>query len=135
MKGMLPVIVIAAACIAGCMSSGLTIVEGSASGCRTTRRSDYFDCHFSLSQPRVLDEGGLMKVVATGRNVSRKSIVVEYRFVWYDADGVEIASPTSIWIQMPLGPNAQAQMQQIAPSPEARSYALSTRFAMGAGRP
>ncbi len=69
-------------------------------------------------------DNGLRIVEAEIRNATRIHRGFRYRFTWYGADGLEIRSPTSVWVHESIPPGALRRLTGIAPDRDAHDFRL-----------
>lgn len=55
------------------------------------------------------------------------TLAVQYKFQWFDAQGVEIAPDSLPWIPLLLNGNESKTVQAVAPNPSARTFKVSIR--------
>lgn len=68
--------------------------------------------------------GGLLKVQAKLLNTSAAERKIRYKFVWLDAQGMEIPSINSNWNVLELSSAETVFISSVAPSPNARDFIL-----------
>lgn len=74
---------------------------------------------------RTLAQGVEAQVMI--RNVTRRDVAFEYRFIWYDAQGIEVSSTTA-WIPALLsGGLSTGVLKSTAPTPTAVDFKLMIR--------
>jgi len=71
--------------------------------------------------------GDLMRAQATLRSRDRDTLSFEYRFEWYDLQGMEIGAGSSSWKPLILTGKETKAIQASAPDPRAREYKLKLR--------
>lgn len=69
----------------------------------------------------------MMRVQATLRSRDRDTLTFEYRFEWYDANGIELGMGTSAWKPLLLYGKETKNIQASAPDPRAREFKLKLR--------
>jgi uncharacterized protein YcfL len=75
---------------------------------------------------RPLDLGSSMEAQVIIENTSKRDVVFEYRFIWYDAAGFELSSVTS-WIPASLSGREGRGFKSTAPGPNATSFKCMIR--------
>jgi uncharacterized protein YcfL len=73
--------------------------------------------------------GNLMRAQATLRSRDRDTISLQYRFDWYDANGIEINSGSGSWKPLILTGKETKTVQGVAPDPRAKEFKLKVREA------
>ena len=71
--------------------------------------------------------GDLMKAQASLRSKSRDTIPIQYKFDWYDAQGMEIAANTGAWKPLLVYGRETRTIQGVAPDPRAHEFKLKIR--------
>ncbi len=66
--------------------------------------------------------GGLMQTTVTLSNLTKKTIGLAYKFMWYDADGFEIMADSTAWTPITLQGLEGRSVQGVAPRTSAVSY-------------
>ena len=61
----------------------------------------------------------------TGENPYR----IQYRFTWFDKDGMAVDSIVSTWKEMTVIPGEEVQIQSIAPSRDCKDFSISLKEA------
>ena len=61
----------------------------------------------------------------TGENPYR----IQYRFTWFDKDGMAVDSIVSTWKEMTVIPGEEVQIQSIAPSRNCKDFSISLKEA------
>ena len=69
-------------------------------------------------------QGGLLKIQAEIVNRSSAYRNVNYKFEWFDSDGMAINSPNSVWISIPIEGGESRNISAVAPSPKAADFKL-----------
>ncbi|KJG11397.1 hypothetical protein UA38_13390 [Photobacterium kishitanii] len=77
---------------------------------------------FSHSQTDLRD--GYLHASVEVMNKTDAAISLNYRFYWYDANGLEINHPTSISCTLTIKPNQILLLQALAPSTAATQYRI-----------
>jgi uncharacterized protein YcfL len=75
---------------------------------------------------RPLNLGSSMEAQVIIENTSKRDVVFEYRFIWYDAAGFELSSVTS-WIPASLSGREGRGFKSTAPGPNATSFKCMIR--------
>jgi uncharacterized protein YcfL len=71
--------------------------------------------------------GDLMRAQATLRSRDRDTLSFEYRFEWFDLNGIEIGAGSSSWKPLILIGRETKSIQASAPDPRAREFKLKLR--------
>ena len=125
MLGLLSLVAVA---MAGCISSAPTEVEKRGAEYYVTVNSLILDNHIRVAERSVRRTNGLLEAQVRGQNVSMEDVQFEYRFIWLDADGVQVDTGSSTWKQISLHAKESAFMTGICPSPDATDFLMSVRF-------
>jgi uncharacterized protein YcfL len=75
---------------------------------------------------RPLNLGSSMEAQVIIENTSKRDVVFEYRFIWYDAAGFELSSVTS-WIPASLSGKEGRGFKSTAPGPNATNFKCMIR--------
>ena len=75
---------------------------------------------------RPLGLGSSMEAQVIIRNKSRRDVMFEYRFIWYDASGFEISSAAS-WTPYLLSGREARGFKATAPAPNATNFKCMIR--------
>ena len=75
---------------------------------------------------RPLQLGSSMEAQVIIQNTSKRDIVFEYRFMWYDAAGFELSAVTS-WIPAFLTGKEARGFKSTAPGPNATNFKIMVR--------
>lgn len=70
---------------------------------------------------------GFKKGQLTIRNESKKFLSLQYRFFWYDKDGVEIPSDSTAWQPLHLSGKLTRSVSSVARRPEATHFKVFIR--------
>lgn len=71
--------------------------------------------------------GNLMKAQVTLRSKDRDTIPIQYKFDWYDAQGMEIVANTGAWKPFLVYGRETKTIQGVAPDPRAHEFKLKIR--------
>ena len=112
----------------GCISSAPTEVEKRGAEYYVTVNSLILDNHIRVTERSTRRTNGLLEAQVRGQNVSMKDVQFEYRFIWLDAEGVQVDTGSSTWKQISLHAKESAFMSGICPSPDATDFLMSIRF-------
>lgn len=69
-------------------------------------------------------QSGLRIVEAEVQNTTRLHQPFRYRYSWYDERGLEVRSPTTVWIHETVPPGSLRRLTAIAPSERAHDFRL-----------
>lgn len=72
---------------------------------------------------------GLMKAAVPISSKAHSDLKLQYRFYWYDAQGLEVSGSDSPWRQFVLHGQDTVTLQGIARRPEAKQYRIYIREA------
>lgn len=81
-----------------------------------------------FDQPIVLRKDDLLTVAVPTRNLGDYRYLLDYRFVWYDADGLEIR-PAMGWKEVAIEPRDQKRIAANALDARAVEWKLQVRWA------
>ncbi len=114
----------------GAVASGKTTWDDQ--GARTLDKSVVFNSMGLKMEIEVVDmknslAGDLMKVQAALRSKNSGTLPFQYRFEWYDADGLEINSGTGSWKPLLLNGKELKTVQGVAPDKRAKEFKLLIR--------
>ncbi|MCX8064324.1 MAG: YcfL family protein [Candidatus Hydrogenedentes bacterium] len=73
--------------------------------------------------------GDVLQVSVTLINVSKKTLNLHYKFMWFDKDNFEIRADTFPWIPITLHSKEQKSIQGVAPNPAAKSFKIKISLA------
>lgn len=81
-------------------------------------------------QPAVVvdDPGEVMQVQVPVRNLSERQYLIDYRILFYDANGLEI-EPVMGWKMVSLGPKQTARLSANSFDDTAKNYRLEVKWA------
>lgn len=83
---------------------------------------------FILSDIRAAETAvGLARVEATLSSISRGRISIQYRFAWFDANGMEIQAGTGGWNTISLAARETATISGVARSQDAVEFRILVR--------
>lgn len=71
--------------------------------------------------------GSIMKAQATLKSKDRDTLSFQYRFDWYDANGMEINSGAGSWKPLLITGRESKTIQSVAPDPRAKEFKLKIR--------
>lgn len=71
--------------------------------------------------------GNLLKVQATVENLKSSQRTVNYKFEWFDQDGMAVNSPNETWKSLPLQGRESTTISTVAVSPKAVDFKLKFR--------
>lgn len=72
-------------------------------------------------------DNDLLRVQVTVRNPSAFRVNYQYKFRWFDAEGIEIAPEGEPWKPKELPPRSSDHLQGVAPNPAATRFELRVR--------
>ena len=81
-------------------------------------------------QPAVVvnEPGEVMKVQQPVRNLSERQYLIDYRILFYDANGLQL-EPTMGWTMVALGPKQTARLTANSLDDRAENYRLEVKWA------
>ena len=68
--------------------------------------------------------GGLLKIQVTLYNSTHRAAAFNYKFEWFDANGMIVDSPLSIWSPQTIDAYETIQLTSLAPLPSAKDFRL-----------
>lgn len=71
--------------------------------------------------------GDLQKIQATVENLKSSQRTVNYKFEWFDVDGMAVNSPNETWKSLPLQGRETTTISTVAVSPKAVDFKLKFR--------
>lgn len=71
--------------------------------------------------------GNMMRAQVTLRSKDRDTISIQYRFAWFDKQGIEINPNTGAWKPFLLYGREKRTIQGLAPDPRAKEFKVSIR--------
>jgi len=90
--------------------------------------------HLKITKCVSQRRNGLMAVTIRAENLTNKDLQCEYRYTWFDADGLDIETGMSIWKPANFHGKARVNMSAIAPSKNVNDYKLVLRFTKSSTR-
>lgn len=78
--------------------------------------------------PIVSRPDGLLTVAVPTRSLGEERYILDYRFVWYDAEGYEVR-PAMSWKEIVLEPKEQRRLQANALDTKAQDWKIEIRWA------
>jgi uncharacterized protein YcfL len=69
-------------------------------------------------------QGDMMKIQVEIVNNDSGANDFDYRFEWFDGDGMQVDSPGSTWNTQHFGPQESKMLQSIAPTPQCKDFRL-----------
>ncbi len=79
----------------------------------------------SINQATV--SGNLLKIQATVENLKSSARTVNYKFEWFDQDGMAVNSPNEVWKSLPLQGRETTTISTVAITPKAVDFKLKFR--------
>ncbi len=79
----------------------------------------------SINQATV--SGNLLKIQATVENLKSSQQTVNYKFEWFDQDGMAVNSANETWKSLPLQGRETTTISTVAVSPKAVDFKLKFR--------
>lgn len=73
--------------------------------------------------------GNILQVSVSLANLTKKTLSIQYKFMWFDKDNFEIRADASPWIPVTLHPQEQKSVQGVAPNPAAKSFKIKISLA------
>ncbi|HBM16516.1 MAG TPA: hypothetical protein DD381_09285 [Lentisphaeria bacterium] len=113
--------------IGGC-STAVMDIDGSSQGAATVNYKN------SPVDIKVLDTkskfvNGLLKVNMQLENGISNPYTLEYKFSWFDSDGMEVDEGSTAWMPIYLNGRETRTIQGLAPNPSAKSFKIKIREA------
>lgn len=71
--------------------------------------------------------GNLMKAQVSLRSKDRDTVPIQYKFDWYDTQGMEIGANTGAWKPFLVNGRETKTIQGVAPDPRAHEFKLKIR--------
>ena len=111
--------------VAGCAhnTAGVTIDSRG----QVTVDGSKLENKLELSDARGTVIGGFLRASALITNMKTTNLEVQYKFVWYDAEGFVVEDDASPWIPLQLYGEARRQVQAVAPNKSVSSFTLTVR--------
>ena len=115
--------------LAGCLSYAPTVVEKEGGSYDVRVGSFVLNNHIRVTERNVdRNVNDLLVAQVRGKNVSRRDVQFEYRFLWKDGTGRLMRSGTSVWTPLRLTAKQDGFMQATATSPQATDFLMELRF-------
>ena|SRR6266568_2535762 len=130
------VALLALTCLAGCSTTAGIEAVGTTTwnqeGARELQSKVIINNSSLAGDIQVMDAksalaGDLMRAQVTLKSKDRDTVPIQYRFEWYDANGMEIGAGTSAWKPFLIYGRESRSLQGVAPDPRAREYKLKIR--------
>lgn len=129
------VLAVSLAGLAGCKTSDPRPYEGRADPVPAPHNNP----RIALSQPELerslgfdapiqLRDNDILTVSVPTRNLGDERYILDYRFTWYDANGLEIR-PAMSWREVVLEPKGQKRLQANALDNRAQDWKVEIRWA------
>ncbi|PSW21130.1 DUF1425 domain-containing protein [Photobacterium sanctipauli] len=83
----------------------------------------------TIERAHVSNANGLLKAAVPVTSKIDSDLKLQYRFYWYDAQGLEVAGSDSPWRQFVLHGKDTMTLQAVARKPEATQYRVYIRKA------
>lgn len=83
----------------------------------------------AIEKALISDVNGLMKAGVPVTSKTDSDMKLQYRFYWYDAQGLEVDGSDSPWRQFVLHGKDSMTLQAVARKPEAKQYRIYIRQA------
>jgi len=122
----------ASAVMSACQTQGGP--GGGHTGAVAVPDSRIFISHTDLAQNLVFDppievrKDGLLTVAVPTQSLGRDRYILDYRYVWFDSDGIEVR-PAMSWKEIVLEPGGKRQLSANALDSRAQSWKLEIRWA------
>jgi uncharacterized protein YcfL len=71
---------------------------------------------------------GLLRVQVTVENVTTESLEFEYRYTWFDAKGLEVKTPASVWQSVQVLAKDESYLTGVAPNDNVTDFKLVIRY-------
>lgn len=122
--------------LAGCSTTAGVETTGKMSwdeqGARTLEKNVVFNNSGLKGDIQIVDvksamAGDIMRAQATLRSKDRDTLPFQYRFEWYDNNGMEINSGSGSWKPLILYGRESKTVQGVAPDPRAKEFKLKIR--------
>lgn len=82
-----------------------------------------------IEKALISEVNGLMKAGVPVTSKTNSDMRLQYRFYWYDAQGLEVAGSNSPWRQFVLHGKDSVTLQAVAKNPNATQYRINIREA------
>ncbi len=101
-------------------------------GARTLEKKVVFNNSSLSGDIQIVDvksamAGDIMRAQATLRSKDKDTLPFQYRFDWFDANGIEINSGGGAWKPLLLTGRESKTVQSVAPDPRAKEFLLKIR--------
>lgn len=122
--------------LAGCSTTAGVEMTGKSAwndeGARTLEKKVIFNNSGLAGDIEIVEvksamAGDIMRAQATLRSKDRDTLPFQYRFDWFDANGLEINSGAGSWKPLLLVGRETKTIQAVAPDPRAREFKLKLR--------
>ncbi len=107
-------------------TSGLTVESYPHNTIRIN--SKIVDGLFEVAEIAATNHNGLLRAQVSAVNKGQRDLLLEYRFRWTDAVGMEVDTRTTVWTPLPVNAKERALMQGIAPQGSVTDFILDVRF-------
>ncbi len=125
---------IALLCLAGCLLAGCSSVN-------TVERANPVASKKMVNDKRVITDGGLddyayiagvnescvgdlLKVQVTVTNSTTGYRAINYKFTWFDENGIEVNTTSTPWMTTTIEGGETKNLVSTAPSPKAKDFTL-----------
>lgn len=116
------------AVLAGGCSTSVMDIDGSSAGAATVNyKNSPVDVKVLDTRSRFIND--LLQVNLEIENGISNPYNLEYKFAWYDSDGMEVEAARPIWIPIYLQGKETKSIQGLAPNPSAKSFKIKIREA------
>lgn len=118
--------------VEGHFSNGL-VVDGVFNRDGSLNDSPFYEHYFRgtgvqlTNMVSVPSANDFIRVQATVQNTSRNQSRIQYRFVWYDDNGLEVGQGTSGWVSETIEPKETRTLEGVPRSPEVSRFKLFIR--------
>lgn len=119
-------ILLTLALLAGCSASNMAQMETQDGKTQTVLHSNNSMLASRLGVSDIItgNAGDLMKAQATLENKWKFQLDFQYKFKWFDASGFEVQPESEPWQQLVMAGRTQANVQALAPSPNAARFEI-----------
>lgn len=119
-------ILLTLALLAGCSASNMAQMETQDGKTQTVLHSNNSMLASRLGVSDIItgNAGDLMKAQATLENKWKFQLDFQYKFKWFDASGFEVQPESEPWQQLVMAGRTQANVQALAPSPNAVRFEI-----------
>jgi uncharacterized protein YcfL len=134
--GIIAAVLIASLGLVGCSTTAGVETTGKTAwdeqGARTLEKNVVFNNSGLKGDIQIVDvkgamAGDMMRAQATLRSKDRDTLPFQYRFEWFDANGMEINSGSGSWKPLILYGRESKTVQSVAPDPRAKEFKLKIR--------